>query len=56
MPKYVIKFSCNFVGDFGYDEIEADEEPDGFELYELAVEHFMPEAEGNEVIDDEEEE
>ena len=55
MATYIIKFTCNFLGDYGYDEVEATEPPDGFELYERAVEHFMPEAEIIEVIDDEEE-
>jgi hypothetical protein len=56
MPKYLIKFGCNFLGDYGYEVVEADEPPDEFELYELAVEHFMPEAEIIEVEDDDEEE
>jgi hypothetical protein len=56
MATYIIKFTCNFLGDYGYDEIEATEPPDDVELYERAVEHFMPEAEIIEVVDDDDEE
>lgn len=55
MPTYVIKFSIDFCGDYGTAEIVADEEPDTHELWEMALDHFQPEAEVIEVIDDEEE-
>lgn len=55
MATYVIKFTCNFLGDYGYTEIEAMEPPDDWELEEMAMDHFMPGAEIIEVIDDEEE-
>ena len=54
MPTYVIKFSIDFCGDYGTAEIVADEEPDSHELWEMALDHFQPEAEVIEVIDDEE--
>lgn len=55
MATYTVKLTCKYVGVEGYEEIEADEEPDGFELYELAVDHFELEAEIIEVTDDDEE-
>lgn len=56
MATYTVKFTCKYVGVEGYEEIEAHEPPDDFELYELAVDHFELEAEIIEVTDDEEEE
>lgn len=56
MATYTVKFTCKYVGVEGYEEIEAHEPPDEFELYELAVDHFELEAEIIEVEDDDEEE
>ena len=56
MATYTIKFTCKYVGVEGYEEIEATEPPDDFELYELAVDHFELEAEIIEVIDDDDDE
>lgn len=56
MATYTVKLTCKYVGVEGYEEIEASEPPDDFELYELAVDHFELEAEIIEVTDDDEEE
>lgn len=55
MATYTVKFTCKYVGVEGYEEIEAHEPPDDFELYELAVDHFELEAEIIEVDGEEEE-
>jgi hypothetical protein len=49
--RYTIKFTCDFVGDFGTTEVVDYEEPDEHELFDMALEHFQPFAE---VIDEEE--
>lgn len=49
--KYTVKFSIDFCGDYGTKEVIAYEEPDMHELWDMALEHFQPEAE---VIDEEE--
>lgn len=49
--RYTIKFTCDFVGDYGTTEVDAYEEPDEHELFDMALEHFQPFAE---VIDEEE--
>lgn len=60
MPKYIhtVKFYIDFVGDYGTVEIESDEpDIDTLELYNMALDHFQPEAEiiDTEEIEDEEE-
>ena len=55
MATYIIKFSCNFLGDYGYTAFEGTEPPDEMELWDMAVDHFGPEAEIIEVCDDDEE-
>lgn len=56
MPRYYVEYTCNFMGGYGGEWIEADEEPDGWELEEMAIQHFSPMGEVTEVEDDEEEE
>ena len=40
MPRYYVEYTRNFVGGYGGEWIEADEEPDGWELEEMAIQHF----------------
>lgn len=60
MPKYIhtVRFEIAFVGDYGTVEIETDEpDIDPAELYDMALEHFQPDAViiDTEEIEDEEE-
>jgi hypothetical protein len=57
MPKYIhtVKFHIDFVGDYGTVDIESDEDEIGpHDLYEMALEHFQPDAEviDTEIIDE----
>ena len=55
MPRYYVEYTCNFMGHYGGEWIDAAAEPEGWELEELAMQHFSPMGEVTEVEDDEEE-
>lgn len=56
MPRYYVEYTCNFVGSYGGEWIEADEEPEAWELEEMAMQYFSPMGEVIEVQDEGEEE
>ena len=62
MPRYIhtVTFECAFVGDYGSVEVETDDpDIDPRELYEMALEHFQPDAcvtDTEEIDDDDDDE
>lgn len=45
MAKWRIDYTCYFLGDYGWEVIEQDEEPEPWQIEELAIQHFQPDGE-----------